>query len=73
MANLPEYYFEMVFHTHVLHIVATNMASFSFYSFPGYDFLISRIELLRSTIKFFVINNLIADIFNRICTSEISP
>jgi len=43
------------------------MASrFGFYSFPGYEFLIS-------TITFFDINNWIADICNCIFTSEISP
>jgi len=43
------------------------MASrFSFYSFPGYEFL-------NSTITFFDINNLIADICNCIFTSELSP
>jgi len=39
------------------------MASrFSFYSFPGYELLILRIQLLISTIKFFDIKNLIVDI-----------
>jgi len=52
----------------------TSMASrFSFYSFLGYEFLISRIQLLISTIKFFDIKNLIVDINNSIFTSEMSP
>jgi len=44
---------------------AEIMAShYSFYSFPGYEFLISTIKFLISTITFFDINNLIVDINN---------
>jgi len=37
---------------------------FNFYSFPGYELLMSRIKLLISRMTFFDINNLILDVNN---------